>query len=101
MKDLLQNPQSRLKSIRDHMNDTFSRIYRQRNLVLHAGRTRAVALRATLRTAAPLVGAGLDRISHARFVKNMRPIQLAGRARTGLENLAKEAPMKCLDLLGI
>lgn len=101
MKDLLRDPRSRLKSIRDHMNDTFARIYRQRNLVLHAGRTRAVALRATLRTAAPLVGAGLDRISHARFVKNMRPIQLAGRARTGLENLAADTPMKCLDILGI
>jgi hypothetical protein len=101
MKDVLGSPQARLKSIRDHINDTFCRIYRQRNLVLHAGRTRAVALRATLRTAAPLVGAGLDRISHARFVAAMRPIQLAGRARTGLDNLATDTPIKCLDLLGI
>jgi hypothetical protein len=101
MKDIFTSPQSRLKSIRDHMNDTFARLYRQRNLVLHAGRTQAVALRATLRTAAPLVGAGLDRISHARFVKNMRPVQLAGRARTSLENVNDESPMKCIDLLGI
>jgi hypothetical protein len=101
MKDLFANPRSRLESIRDHINDAFSRIYRQRNLVLHAGRTRAIALRATLRTAAPLVGAGLDRISHARFVKNMKPIQLAGRARTGLDKLGTDSPLQCLDLLGI
>jgi len=101
MKDLFAHPQSRLKSIRDHVNDTFARLYRQRNLVLHAGLTQAVALRATLRTAAPLVGAGLDRISHARFVKNMRPVQLAGRARTSLDNVTAESPLKCIDLLGI
>jgi hypothetical protein len=101
MRDLFANPQDRLKTIRDHVNDTFTRLYRQRNLVLHAGRTKAVALRATLRTAAPLVGAGLDRISQARFAKNMRPIQLAGRARTSLENLGSESPLKCVDLLGI
>lgn len=101
MKDLFANPQDRLKTIRDHVNDTFARLYRQRNLVLHAGRTQAVALRATLRTAAPLVGAGLDRISQARFAQNMRPIQLAGRARTGLENITMESALKCVDILGI
>jgi hypothetical protein len=101
MRDLFANPQDRLKTIRDHVNDTFTRLYRQRNLVLHAGRTQAVALRATLRTAAPLVGAGLDRISQARFAKNMRPIQLAGRARTSLENVVIDSPLKCIDLLGI
>jgi hypothetical protein len=100
MKDILANPQ-RLKTIRDHIHDTFARLYRQRNLVLHAGRTQAVAIRATLRTAAPLVGAGLDRISHARFVGNMRPIQLAGRARTALDNLSPDQPLRCIELLGI
>lgn len=98
MTDLLAAP---LTDIRDHMQDTFARLYRQRNLVLHAGLTKAIALRATLRTAAPLVGAGLDRISHARFVGNMRPVQVAARARTSLENLSADEPMRCIDLLGI
>jgi hypothetical protein len=101
MTDLLAAPQEKLKEIRDHMHDTFARLYRQRNLVLHAGKTKAVALRATLRTAAPLVGAGLDRISHARFVSGMKPIQLAGRARTSLDNLSPEDPLRCTNLLGI
>jgi hypothetical protein len=101
MTDLLAAPQLKLTDIRDHMQDTFARLYRQRNLVLHAGLTKAIALRATLRTAAPLVGAGLDRISHARFVGNMRPVQVAARARTSLENLSSDEPMRCVDLLGI
>jgi hypothetical protein len=101
MADVLKDPQERMKVIRDHIHDALARLYRQRNLVLHAGRTKAVAIRATLRTAAPLVGAGLDRISQARFVGNMRPIQLAGRARTGLDNLSGDEPLRCLDLLGI
>lgn len=101
MKDLFSSPNDRLKAIRDHIHDTFARLYRQRNLVLHAGRTGAVAIRATLRTAAPLVGAGFDRISQARFAKNMRPIQLAGRARTSLDSLPNDAPLRCIDLLGI
>jgi len=101
VQDLFGSPQPRLKSVRDHMHDTFARLYRQRNLVLHAGRTRAIALRATLRTVAPLVGAGFDRISHARFVPGMRPIQLAARARTSLDNLKDDSPLACLELLGI
>jgi hypothetical protein len=101
VEEILRDPQRRMKVIRDHIHDTFARLYRQRNLVLHAGRTKAVAIRATLRTAAPLVGAGLDRISHARFVKNLRPIQLAGRARTSLDNLVLDEPLRCTDLLGI
>jgi hypothetical protein len=38
-----------------------------RNVVLHGGSTSSIALDATLRTVAPLVGAGLDRIVHHFF----------------------------------
>jgi hypothetical protein len=101
MRELLTSPREVVSRIRDHIHDTFARLYRQRNLILHAGLTQAVALRSTLRSASPLVGAGLDRISHARFVGGMRPLQLAGRARTAIENLTKDEPMRCVDLLGI
>ena len=101
MRDLLTDPYEALFAIRDYINDTFARLYRQRNLILHAGKTKAVALRSTLRTASPLVGAGLDRIAHGRFAGNLRPIQLAGRARTALENLSADEPLRCVDLLGV
>lgn len=100
MRELLTNPQRTLCTIRDHIQDAFSRLYRQRNLVLHAGKTRAVALRSTLRGATPLVGAGLDRISHARFVGGVVPVRLAGRARTGLETISSNEPLNCISLLG-
>lgn len=101
MRQLLTAPRATVSKIRDYIYDTFARLYRQRNLMLHAGKTQSVALRSTLRNASPLVGAGLDRISHARFVGGMRPLQLAGRARTAIENLSSDAPVNCVDLLGI
>jgi hypothetical protein len=101
MRELFASPREVVSTIRDHIHDTFARLYRQRNLILHAGRTQAVALRSTLRGASPLVGAGLDRISQARFVSGMKPLQLAGRARTAIENLNQDDPLRCVDLLGI
>lgn len=100
MAELLNAPKETLETIRDHVHDAFARMYRQRNLILHAGRTRAIAVRSTLRGAAPLVGAGLDRITHARYVDNMTPIQLAGRARTALSTVNSTQPERCVTLLG-
>jgi hypothetical protein len=63
---------------------TLRRLYRQRNIVLHGGSTQAVGLDATLRTAAPLVGAGLDRIAHAYLVDRILPLALAAKAELRL-----------------
>ncbi len=100
MHEILTDPQRTLATIRNHVNDSFDRLYRQRNLILHAGRTRAVALRSTLRGATPLVGAGLDRICHARFVDGVEPIRFAGRARTAIATVAAHDPAGCIGLLG-
>jgi hypothetical protein len=100
MKEVLLDPQKTLGTIKEHMQDAFARLYRQRNLILHAGRTHAVALRSTLRGATPLVGAGLDRICHARFVDGVTPIRLAGRVRTALGTVSAGNPASCVSLLG-
>ncbi|MDX6420952.1 MAG: hypothetical protein QOG28_5572, partial [Trebonia sp.] len=65
MSALVASPQRSLLGVRTTVEGTLRRLYRQRNIVLHGGSTQAVALDATLRTCAPLVGAGLDRIAHA------------------------------------
>jgi hypothetical protein len=78
---LLADPATVLKDVESHATVAFRRFYRQRNLVLHGGRTRAVALRATIRTVAPLVGAGMDRIVHAHLVDETEPLDLAAQAR--------------------
>jgi hypothetical protein len=96
IEDLLLNPYKTLHDIRSHVTAAFRRLYRQRNLVLHWGRTDAVALRASLRTVAPLVGAGMDRIAHAWLVNKIQPLELAARARIKLEE-CEGTP--CIDLL--
>lgn len=100
MKSVITDPHTRLQDIQNHAATALLRMYRQRNLVLHWGKTDAVALRACLRTAAPLVGAGMDRIAHAWFVQKIRPVELAARARMALAIVGSRPGTNCIDLLG-
>jgi len=100
MRNVLSEPYATLHNIQGHATSALLRLYRQRNLVLHWGKTDAVALRASLRTAAPLVGAGMDRIAHAWFVERIRPLELAARARVALAVVGTRPGTNCLDLLG-
>jgi hypothetical protein len=84
MTALVASPQRSLLGVRAAVEGTLRRLYRQRNIVLHGGSTQAVALDATLRTCAPLVGAGLDRITHAYLADRVLPLTLAARAETRL-----------------
>ena len=97
--NILNSPKKVLSKVRAQVESAFRRLYRQRNLVLHWGRTDAVALRASLRTAAPLVGAGMDRIAHGWYVERLRPIELAGRADVALETVLNGDVATCLSLL--
>ncbi|MGD0777259.1 MAG: integrase [Candidatus Solibacter sp.] len=99
MRAVLSAPHQKLHDIQAHATNALMRLYRQRNLVLHWGKTDAVALRASLRTAAPLVGAGMDRIAHAWFVQKIRPLELAARARISLAVIGSRPGTNCLDLL--
>ncbi|MBX7123258.1 MAG: hypothetical protein K1X42_14105 [Opitutaceae bacterium] len=99
MQTLLQRPSDRLHDIQGHAAVAFRRLYRQRNLVLHGGKTNAVALRACLRTAAPLVGAGMDRIAHGWYVDQMRPLEVAARAKVAITTATPNVPTCCVDLL--
>jgi len=100
MHRFLQSPRQTLEDVKTYVTDAFARLYRQRNLVLHWGKTNAVALRASLRTAAPLVGAGMDRIAHGYYVQKVRPMELAARARVSLATVEQGNIESCLDLLG-
>jgi len=99
MRKLLTAPRKTLEDLRTHITDSFGRLYRQRNLVLHWAKTDGIALRASLRTTAPLVGAGMDRIAHAWYVDNLRPIELAARARVALATVSDTNIESCIDLL--
>ena len=97
--ELLHEPRQTLKVVREHAANAFHRLYRQRNLVLHGGRTDAVALRASLRTSAPLVGAGIDRIVHAHYVDRLAPLALVARAKRALATIRTTSDSRITELL--
>ncbi|KJF19100.1 hypothetical protein [Acidithrix ferrooxidans] len=99
---MINSPATEISHIRQYVQDTFRRLYNQRNLVMHGGSFRSVALPATLRTAPPLVGAGLDRIVHAqlRHDQTLSPLSLAARADNELALLGESGSSWIVDLLG-
>lgn len=99
MAKLLGNPGTVLRDVRLHATECFRRLYRVRNVILHGGRISPVALEATLRTAPPLVGAGMDRITHAYLVSNRLPLELAARAEIELARAGSSAAPALTDLL--
>lgn len=99
MAKLMKDPRSTLGDVEAHVRSAMRRLYRQRNIVMHGGSTETVTLEATLRTCAPLVGAGLDRIAHARLADGVGALQLATKARMGFDLLRSETPVHVVDLL--
>ncbi|MGD9484975.1 NAD(P)-binding protein [Streptomyces sp. TRM70308] len=94
---LLANPRSQLNDVTKAFRIAMRRLYRIRNIILHGGATHGVALEAALRTAAPLLGAGLDRIVHA--TENIDPLDLAARAEVALQLVHGETGLTTVDLL--
>lgn len=85
MERLIRDPRGELIAVRERAGEALRRLYRQRNLVVHGGQTAGFGLAAALRTAAPLVGAGIDRLTHAALVSGTQPLALAARAQMEIE----------------
>lgn len=99
MRRLLADPSQQLITIKEAISDSFHRLYRQRNIILHAGRLDSVSLKASLRTVAKLAGAGMDRITHGHYVQNMRPLELVARADLSISLIDRQSALECVDLL--
>lgn len=84
MTGLLTSPRKELGDVESIFVGVFRRLYRQRNIVVHGGSTTTAALEGALRTAAPLLGAGLDRLVHAQLTTEVAPLDLAARAQNSL-----------------
>lgn len=84
----------------NRLRRVFRRMYWLRNLILHWGKTDAVALRAGVRTTAPLVGEGMDRIVHAYFKNQIQPLELAAFAKVGLNKVNAADITSITGLLG-
>ncbi|MFF3878961.1 integrase [Streptomyces sp. NPDC001978] len=99
MADLVHNPRTVLADVARAFRIALRRLYRTRNIILHGGATQGVALEASLRTAAPLVGAGLDRIVHAAYAEGLDPLDLAARAEVALSLVDGETGLSVVNLL--
>lgn len=99
VKDLLEEPRRVLLEIKQAVQVALRRLYRARNVVLHGGSTSSVVLESTLRTAAPLVGAGLDRIAQHYFATSMSPLDVAARAELAIDLVGGETGLSVVDLL--
>lgn len=99
MADLVNDPRPVLGDVARAFRIAMRRLYRTRNIILHGGATQGVALEASLRTAAPLIGAGLDRIVHAAYVEGLEPLDLAARADVALKLVNGETCLSIVDLL--
>lgn len=99
MQKLFRNPKVQLDIIREVIADSFHRLYRQRNLILHGGKLDSVALTPGLRTVAKLAGAGMDRITHGHYVQNLKPLELVAKANIALALIDTANPLACVDLL--
>jgi hypothetical protein len=100
MRRVVTDPKKELANAATVLRIAMRRLYRTRNIVLHGGSTQGVALKAALRIAAPLVGAGLDRITHAALVEALAPLNLAARADVGLKLVGGETGLSVVDILG-
>jgi len=99
MRKLFLNPRVELETIRDVISDSFHRLYRQRNLILHGGKLDSVALTPGLRTVAKLAGAGMDRVTHGHYVQNLKPLDLVAKANVALGLVDASNPLACVELL--
>lgn len=99
MRELVGAPKSTIGAVNRHMQTAFRRLYRQRNILMHGGTTQSVALHAALRTTAPLVGAGLDRLTHAVLTEGVGGLQLAERAQVSVDLLGGGDARSLVDLL--
>lgn len=99
MQTLMRKPDEVLPKVVGQLEDSFRRLYRQRNLVVHAGDLTSIALRGTLRTTAPLVGAGVDRVVHASAVGRVSPLELAALAEVNLARVI-DGGRSLMELLG-
>jgi len=101
LKTFFHEPSSYLTSLQRSIAQAFHRLYRQRNHILHGGITSSIALPPTLRTTARLAGAGMDRVAHGLYVDNLKPLELAARAKLAIAMADRHMPTDSLvSLLG-
>ena len=99
IKAILNAPSIEIASIKDAVAEALHRLYRQRNMILHAGKLDSVALEGSLRTVSKLAGAGMDRIAHGQYVQSLSPLALVARANLAISLIGKDTALDCVEML--
>ena len=99
MTQLLGAPTETLRRVRAYTGAAFHRLYRQRNMVLHGGHLKPIALESTLACAGPLVAAVLDQAVHAKGLHGVSPLALAARAEVARGLLTDGPSWEVVDQL--
>lgn len=99
MEKLVRSPREQLLGVQARAAVCLRRLYRQRNLVVHGGLTAGFSLNTALKIAAPLVGAGLDRLTHGALVDGRHPLELAARARFEIHRAGSDGATELTALL--
>jgi hypothetical protein len=86
VKVIVQNRRVGLRDVEHHVQRAMRRLYRVRNLVLHNAATDSLTLGPAVRAAAPLLGAGIDRVVRGALLQKTEPLDLAARARVVIDN---------------
>lgn len=95
------DPYRYVESVRAALQPAMRALYRQRNLLSHAGGTSGVAINPTLERVAPLVAAGMDRIVHVALTGGQSALELAALARVRHEALRGKPPAAALAILEV
>lgn len=99
MQELCAQPMAEMRRVQGYLTASLRRLYRQRNLVLHGGAMKPVALRSALRTAGPLVAASLDRISYCLERNEWAPLDTVARAELAVACAGKDSDWPVPNLL--
>lgn len=98
MEALVMRPSEVLGRVRGYTGAALERLYRQRNMVLHGGHLRPVALRSSLLTAGPLVSCAIDQMIHVQELHDVEPLTLAARAHVALAMCGGDDAWSLVDL---
>lgn len=99
VKLMLAAPKVDLGRLQRDAAQSFHRLYRQRNFVMHWGKKDSLAAKATLRTSVGILGAGVDRIAHAWFTAGVTPLALAAKAHHHIQVADQPGAVALVDLL--
>lgn len=99
VRQVLKQPSELLEEIRWYTSQSFRRLYRQRNLIVHGGLVSGIAIEATARSTAPILGAGFDRIVHANLDRENSSLALVAQAQDRMGRLEDSPPEYLVDLL--